>query len=619
MLINADKKYELVENNLDFIMDKNTYLDVYRYTIIKSFDVALKLDFDSYQKTKKDYSHDESFEQETSKKYTFDDELYLSHSDQIMIEIEKYYSDNKLQYANVINFNNTYNLIRDTTTKRDLLLLKRLFIYSYRILVDIFLHKAEKYEKKVILEERGFDYFYLPIETDCTISYFIHRYISPIEYISPFDMGGKVSFNKYDKDMLSKQLAFSENASYELISSESFLAISRKSDILKALGVSDNSKEMREDQNHLKLVKLLVDLERNNSLRLQNLLNEPSAESMPYQSHSLLKKYISFLMGELYKEFSVSQIHCLIENQIESYFCMQLGESKNSIIPFTFYKYTAHREKYYSEFIELMKSASAEFQAELHNKDLYNSLVTPPSNCIEKMVYKVMVFKNLSLLNEKITVYKYLIENQEKFNSSFSLALDSPVNQIVYLNKEPEEQLQCFEDIKTLLKNNGIKISKSQIEKFHDSIDKIYKNMWGDVQCVRFIDYLAALLVVHSLKTKEFPLFKYTPFLHRRDIAVFKEAYITSPQAAAIPKTIMKHKIYPSEESHLILKMIDAQKLLMAGFDAFELYEIFKADFEKIMESYNNEESIYDALDSGNKVVQMWAQKMMKVAKNYES
>lgn len=609
MLVTADNKYEFVEKHLDFIMDENTYLNVYCYTIIKSFDVALELELNADSDNKK---FNNRFQH---KNHTFDDAVYTANAEKVIAKLLDYFGERKLLFDNLSAFIDLYNLINDTATSYDLMLLKELFICSYKTLIDIFLYKADNLEKKDILENHSFTYFYLPIETDCTVSYFVHRYISPIEFAFPYDMGSKTTAEKRDRKELFRDFAGSEYIDYNAINSRAGYIIDRKSELLKELGVSENTSETRKDQKHLKLVKLLVDLERDcgngKSLRVQNLLSQPSAETIPYQSHSLLKNHISVLMGELYKEFNVSKIHRLIDNQIESYFCLQIGESKNSEIPFAIRTCCRDIESDYKEYIEWIQSASDEFHAEQYNKDSYISLVDNPTSCIEKMICRVLVFKNLSLLNEKTTIYKYIIENEDKFIKDFVLPTDSILNQIVYFEKSLDEQQQCLLDIERILKMNNLKIT--DLNKYHESIVRVYTNLWGEIYYINFVEYLSALLVMYSINKNKYKKFKYSPFHYRRDKIAFTEAYNISSQSSATPKTIIGHEIYTSEESHLILKMIDTQKLLLAGFNAFDLYRVFKADFELISEYYRNKESVFKALDNGNKAVQIWTRKMRNV------
>ena len=139
---------------------------------------------------------------------------------------------------------------------------------------------------------------YLPIEQECTLNYFVHRYINREEARECSELSKKDFYNKINEIVCGKEQTDSEMIS--TIYSHSNTRNKNKIEIANHhLIIGENESYPQTSLYELVLLLLILD---NQDIRVQKMVESPSSETMPFLGYSALNEKMALVSEAIYND-----------------------------------------------------------------------------------------------------------------------------------------------------------------------------------------------------------------------------------------------------------------------------------------------------------------------------
>ena len=573
-----------VNKVLDFGIVENEYYHIYRYTIIKSLLVVTSLDFNDIAKNNLD----------TLIQYSpIFDSIYM---DGIAARIIK---EKKLDFLLKDNIDNLTKLSINEKVKDILQLwkhdtldtnykkyVKKAFLSAYNILQMIILVKLNRvYECKEItdvktyLEDIKALPMFLPVEQECTVSYFLYRYFKNYPS-SKWALGSDNMENVSNSKKEFYEYILKDDNSDRMVSEVYTYAkkvLKRKRDMLMKEQLIAGEDLLSDDDDIDKLIAFLQQC--TDTVRFKEYISAPSTETIPYLGHSVLVEITALLLGEFYKEVPLREIYRLQGETMEGIF--QLYETQKKLTDVAFDIRSNHFDK---KAMSTLISDLGIVNDKILEKDVVNHTIIPNKGTVFSnvrsifalVIQSIYLLKLRSYLYQEEKVLEYIAVNRECFKTSLPGMNRTETSSVIYFNKPLSKQVVRIskhgeEKVVSELFKQDLGLDDKMIEEFHASATKIYRSLMGDVEFVDVTDYCACYQLLVNIKTQNFTLYDYSHYYKRK--VLHKEKYNYTPQKSYRLQTIIANEVLTTEERYLFEKLINAQKSIIVGFDLISVYE----------------------------------------------
>lgn len=469
---------------------------------------------------------------------------------------------------------------------------------------------VQKMYKKELLDENSI--IYLPFEQECTLGYFINRYINQKEIISPETMQGNEETKlQYYKDIheLTSGIAESQETLPELYAHSKKTSDNKRKIMQKDLVIGTGEDFTAYTLNDIVLTLLKLD---NKNIRVQKLVESPSAETMPFLGYSALQEKTAQVVSCILEYIPQSTLYQIFANSFEAYF--EMFEELRILDKFTESIYFADKYRFFNEYIEILSNNSASITPDRIPSlmDARKSYVEEPADPFEELLYSVLLLKVSSYVKQKAAIIRYILENKDAFTCNITNHPSAhSFNELtVYFDERKDMNDKVFR-----LEEEILNLSSSNAEAFREIAYKIYFNLWGQPGEVSFIDHLACCQIVKLIKDKKDKKFKeYNPlnFYERRtQHGIFKEQYDYEAQGKSTLSSIIKHDKFTTEDCVLIEMLIDTQKYCFYGIDIFSVYREILAvldvlEYALTFDKLEYAASPYRHLKAGEAVLNEW-------------
>lgn len=566
---------------------KGDYMPMYHYTILKSIhSIYTLLSSDKEKQPCFDYK-------------SLDNKYYI---DKICGSLER-----QLPFINQLKQDIIFPFIKRGNTVRyskDPRIVFTSLISCYMLFASAVVQK--KYKKDLLDENR---IIYLPLEQECTLGYFINRYINQKEIISPETMpGNEETKQPYYKDIheLTSGRAVSQEDLPELYAHSKKTNDNKRDIMQRHLVIGTGEDFTAYTLNDIVLTLLKLD---NKNIRLQKLVESPSAETMPFLGYSALQEKTAQVVSCILEYIPQSTLYQIYANSFESYF--KMFEQMRILDQFTESIYFADKYRFFNEYIEILSNNSASITPDRIPSlmDARKSYVEEPADPFEELLYSVLLLKVSSYVKQKAAIIRYILENKDAFTCNITNhpGAHSFDELTVYFDERKDMNDKVFR-----LEEEILNLSSSNTEAFREIAYKIYCNLWGQPGEVSFIDHLACCQIVKSIKDKKFEKYKPLNFYERRtQDGIFKEQYDYEAQGKSTLSSMIKHDKYTTEDSMLIKQLIDTQKNCFYGIDIFSVHREILAVLDVLEYALTSDEfecaaSPYRHLKAGEAVLNEW-------------
>ncbi len=470
------------------------------------------------------------------------------------------------------------------------------------------------------------DVIYLPIEQECTIEYFINRYIKGIvlkpETIDEFNSkkNGKKCFYEY----INSYTNHGQNTIS--IKSEDYShakkTVDNKKKILSRHHILGDVEDFSAFSLH-DVILMLCKLDAEN-IRVQKLVNSPSSETAPFLGYSALRQKTARVSSYIFEYLPASSIYKLNSDSFESYF--EVYEILRLLSDFTEGIYFGKKYAYFEQYIKIIKSSGQNITKENIPKLLngFVGYVNEPKAPYEQLFYSTMLLKLASYVKETKAILQYILENRDALTNGtpvldrkeykdVQMPLLIDINDIAnFIKLIPE----CAEYEMSILD-----ISGEEWLYYKDLAYKSYKNLFGPVNSVTLIDHLACCQIIKSIlnKKNKFKEFKCLNFYDRKtERDIFLEQYGRESQTKQTLSSMLKHAKFTTEDCMLIEQLINTQKFCLFDIDIFSVYQeilnVLKVlDYALTADKVEWASSPYKHLKAGEAILAEWGKVISKL------
>lgn len=539
-----DRTLISIRDQLDFKHFKGEYFEMYHYTILKSvFSVYTFLGHNETEPVCFDYLAN------GSQKYFSTIESSLK---KVVPSVTFHLNCIKKLFADKNSFEAPSNVPED--------IINALASCYYLLAIAV----IDKQYKKVAIDNENI--IYLPIEQECTLEYFIGKYVDKASHNSNVESKGEF-YRAIQETKNGDKISDAEfGESYNDLYSHGKLTSDRKAKLLGLHQLLGDTGPLNE------IVLMLLELE-NNGIRLQKLVEAPSSESMPFLGYSAIKSQCARVSSLILNHLPISSVYKLTTNVFESYF--EAKEIMRILSEFTEAIYFGGKTSGMEKYLEILSRNSSGI-----NRDSLPSLlnscenyVQEPADQYEMLYYSTLLFKLASFIKQKASILRYIINNKEAFSCdlSNSLLAFNYLHRQVFFRESNNTMKELFD-----FEQTHLDISPKKWEELKSTVYKVYCNLWGKAEKVSFIDHIACCKIVNTIGKKPSPFAKFTGlhFYGRRDRSgVFYDQYGRESQNSQTLSSMIKHDKFTTEDCMLIEMLIDTQKYCFFGIDIFAVYQ----------------------------------------------
>ncbi len=473
-------------------------------------------------------------------------------------------------------------------------------------------------EGKIDKNNDGNTVVYLPIEQDCTLGYFIGRYIEH-QVLHP-----ETTAEYNDR----------ENAKKEYYYNISKINQSEDTDSMFQSEIYSHSKKINDNmrdilKRHLMLgesedfsaytyndiVLMLYKLESENT-RVHKVVESPSSETMPFLGYSALRQKTAQISGDIFEHLPTKIIYEINSNCSQTYF--EVNEIIRQIYLFAEALYFGNKQEYFEEFIELLRSniSSITIDSIPTLIESFTGVITEPQNPFEELINCTSLLKLASFVKETRAILHYIIENSSTFTTNVPIIHDKYYIGKIFPMIIQESKQYLHSMMKTIdyeMTTLGIPENVEEQKNYIDSVYRIYKNLWGPVIDAPLIDHMACTQIIKSIKDKRFKNFNCLNFYGRRTRkdGIFRAQYNRESQNTQTLSSMISHDKFTTEDCMLIMSLIDTQKYCFFNIDIFSVYkEILKVldvlDYVLTADNLDYAKSPFRHLRAGEAVLNEW-------------
>lgn len=469
---------------------------------------------------------------------------------------------------------------------------------------------------------------YLPIEQDCTLGYFIGRYI--------------------DRQVLSPETTaeynVKENAKKEYYYSISRINQNEDTDSMSQSEVYSHGKKINDNmrnilKRHLMLgesedfsaytyndiVLMLYKLDSENT-RVHKIVESPSSETMPFLGYSALRQKTAQISSKIFEYLPTKKIYEINSNCSNPYH--KVDRIICQLYLYTESLFRGNKQGCFEEFIKLHGSTISNITIDSIPAiiDSYVGVITEPTNPFEELLHCTSLLKLASYVKETRAILHYIIENTNSFTT------DVPIIQDQYYKGKrlPMIIQECGQDVFSMIHvidyemtKLGIPENVKQQNNLIDSVYKIYKNLWGPVVDAPLIDHMACAQIIKSTNEKRFQKFNCLNFYGRRSRKddIFRAQYDRESQNTQSLSSMISHDKFTTEDCMLMLWLMQTQILCFFNIDIFTVYkEILKVldvlDYVLTSDELDYAQSPYQHLKAAEAVLNEW-EKVIPVLTDY--
>ncbi len=454
-----EKVFKTIREQLNYQCIDSEYIKMYHYTILKCLHRSCEM-----------------LECHNNDLVCFDN--LLIQDDKVFSRIFTYIKDNVIFAEEIINDVIAPFIKSMTKPSNDPITIKKSIIACYLIVAGIIFMLQERDN-----EIKTDDVIYLPIEQECTIEYFIDRYINGIvlkpETIDEFNSkkNGKKclyedinSYTKHGQNTISIKSEDYSHANKTVKNTKKILSYHH------ILGdIKDYSTFSLND-----IILMLRKLDAEN-IRVQKLVDSPSSETSPFLGYSALRQKTARVSSCIFEYLPVSSIYKLNSDSFESYF--EVYEIFRLLNDFTAGLYFGHKYEYFEQYIKIIKTSGQNITKENIPKLLngFVGYVKEPKDPYEQLFYSTMLLKLASYVKETKAILHYILKNRNVLINEIPELKDEVYNKrkmpmifVDNLVKRLRRFLVYFEDEMSLLN-----IPEDKEIYYKDSAYQIYKKYGG--------------------------------------------------------------------------------------------------------------------------------------------
>lgn len=541
--------YRWIIESLNFICITDENLSMYHYTILKSINQTYRLvrgiKFDSC---------------------CFDYKSLATRTP--FYEIEKVFSSEEINIKKIVNcailpFLPPYSFDMPSDNNEVVYSSIEACYLLAAAVVSLLLDKGE-----IDREDDKNDLIYLPIEQECTLGYFIDRYIDG-KVLSPETT---VEYN--DKENAKKEYYYSisrinQNEDTDSMSQSEVYSHGKK--------INDNTRNIL--KRHLMLgesedfsaytyndiVLMLYKLESENT-RVHKIVESPSSETMPFLGYSALRQKTAQISSKIFEYLSTKKIYEINSNCSNPYH--KVDRIICQLYLYTESLFQGNKQGCFEEFIKLHGSTISNITIDSIPAiiDSFVGVITEPTNPFEELLHCTSLLKLASYVKETRAILHYIIENTNSFTT------DVPIIQDQYYKgkKFPMIIQECGQDVISIMQVIDYEMTKlgiSEIVKEQndliDTVYRIYKNLWGPVVDAPLIDHMACAQIIKSTNEKRFQKFNCLNFYGRRSRKddIFRAQYDRESQNTQSLSSMISHDKFTTEDCMLMLWLMQTQIL----------------------------------------------------------
>ena len=411
-------------------------------------------------------------------------------------------------------------------------------------------HATEKVDNNQII--------YLPIEQECTLDYFVHRYIERKEVCKCSELSKKEFNKKINEIVCGKAETDSEMTS--TIYSHSNTR-NKKEIANRHLIIGENESYPQTSLDEIILLLLNLDIQ---DIRVQKMVESPSSETMPFLGYSALNEKMALVSGAIYKYISFQNLFHgskLYEGYFQVFQILRLLDEFTESLK-------NNGKEYFDKYLTILKKYSSKITSEsicdiIKAKYQDDDEINDPFG---QLLFSTILLKFSSYIKEKTTVLKYIIENESALSPTVSV--EHSHRDIIFYNRKDIIEFLSRSD------NDVLKLSDNELNDCIDTVLKIYCQLWGQLYQVDGLDYLACYQVVKAIKSNKYKKFKCLNFYKRRNQNdIFKETYHIESQYAEHLSAKLTHEKFTTEDCMIFKALIDTQKYRLYNIDIFSVYK----------------------------------------------
>lgn len=405
---------------------------------------------------------------------------------------------------------------------------------------------------------------YLPIEQECTLNYFVHRYINQDEVCQcPEPHDNKKYYYKINEIVCGKAQTDSEMIS-TIYSHSNTRNKNKKKIANRHLIIGENESYSQASLDEIILLLLNLDIQ---DIRVQKMVESPSSETMPFLGYSALNEKMALVSEAIYNYISSQDLFLINSIFFAGYF--QVFQILRLLDEFTD-SLKNNGKEYFDKYLTILKKYSSKITSEsicdiikAKYQDDDDDEINDP---FVQLLFSTILLKFSSYIKEKTTVLKYIIKNKSALSPTVSV--EHSHRDIIFYNRKDIIEFLSRSD------NDVPKLSDKELNDCIDTVFKIYCQLWGQPYQVDGLDYLACYQVVKAIKSNKYKRFKSLNFYKRRNQNdIFKETYHIESQDAEHLSAKLTHEKFTTEDCMIFKTLIDTQKHCLNNIDIFLVYQ----------------------------------------------
>lgn len=569
-----------IVEQLSFDLDKNEYTSTFSYSLLKSFTACSEL----------------ILAQSRESLIGFDD--LILRSEKVFTPIKEFMTtDVQYDTTNIISkavgpFTYPYSFHQPS---EDIGKLMESAVAAYQLIAIVVISLFLKDDDINGIISKEIDSYpddsnemlYTPFERECTLNYFINRYIinskhgtSPDTELLKQGDYYRLLIDNYNNEALIMDLGDYGHGNTKHKRKQGILS----SDIMLGSNAGKVYSALRN------CILCLSDLEGNsdkNNIRFQQLVKSPSAETIPYMGYSALASDIAIVNSEIYKSLSAQEIYLHNSLCLESFY--QLKEYIRLINDTAAALYFGDKMNHFDDYIAKLQEHTSDLTLETIGKDVINHKRIAPgtTDAMIALLQSMLLLEVESQVKVNLQILRFISDNAAVLCDSMTATKGKPVpnnETFVPLNNTDFKSIRCRKIVQFI-----IGVDDATFGIVHDIVSRIYKQLWGETEKVDMLDYTAACQLVLLSKCKGLTGFKPLNFYKRKGIDNrFSQQYDRSVQSKESLSAILKQDKFTIEECHLIRSLIDTLKYLILGVDIFKVYTEELKILKALDDAYTN-------------------------------